>query len=184
MIGKKNIVFGLLYLVATASLGPYMIKNMFPAAGQAAQQKQKVLGPLQQIRSDGYEKDLDPVKPLVLAKMNTEAILALNQVHNAGSAIDEMKGGPHAHGNLEAVLNILAGLVLMFLAAPKGIKQAISWLFIAGAIFHSGMLYLRSFGVAWAGTLLQAGPWLVLLALLALGIASAIWLKAGVVDDD
>ena len=25
MIGKKNIIFGFLYLVATASLGPYML---------------------------------------------------------------------------------------------------------------------------------------------------------------
>ena len=72
----------------------------------------------------------------------------------------------------------------MFLAAPKGIKQAISWLFIAGAVFHSGMLYLRSFGVAWAGTLLYIGPWLVLLSLLALGIAAFIWLRPEVVKDN
>jgi hypothetical protein len=157
---------------------------MFPAAGQAAQVKQKALGALQQVKADGFEKDLEPLKPLQIAKMNADAVLALNNVHNASAPIDSIKGGPHAHGNLEAVLNILAGLVLCFLAAPKCAKQIISWLFIAGAVFHSGMLFLRSFGVAWAGTLLYAGPWLVLLALLALGIAALIWLRPEVVQDN
>ena len=93
MIGKKNIVFGLIYLVATASLGPYMIKNMFPVAGQAAAQKQKALGALQQVKADDFEKNLEPLKPLQIAKMNTGAILALNNVHNASAPIDGMKGG-------------------------------------------------------------------------------------------
>ncbi len=30
MIGKKNIVFGFLYLVLTAALGPYMVRVVYP----------------------------------------------------------------------------------------------------------------------------------------------------------
>ena len=185
MIGKKNIVFGFLYLVLTASLGPYMIINMFPTVGEAQQVKQRDVGRLQQLADNDYEDEqtMAPLTAEQLARANTQGILALNQYINAGAPIDEMKGGPHAHGNLEAVLNILAGLMLCFLAAPAAIKQLISWLFIAGAVLHSGMLYLRAFEVAWANTLLQAGPWLVLAALLVAGVSALIWLRPEPVRD-
>jgi hypothetical protein len=185
MIGKKNIVFGFLYLVATASLGPYMISQMFPDIGSAQQAKQKDVGALQQLASNEFDnpETMEPMSAKAIAKANTKGILALSLLDNARQPVDSMKGGPHAHGNLEALLNIAAGIVLCFIAAPALYKQIISWLFILGAVLHSGMLYLRAFDVTWAGTLLQAGPWLVLLALLSLGVASCLWFKGEVIKD-
>jgi len=185
MIGKKNIVFGFLYLVFTAALGPYMIKTMFPDVGQAEQAKQAALAPLQQLAQDNFEKDLEPVGPDALSKANTKGILALNQLSNAEAPIDDMKGGPHAHGNLESLLNIAAGLVLCLMAGPALVKQLISWVFILGALLHSGMLYLRAFDVAWAGKVLNtgAGPVLVLLGFVLLGLAAAVWFRGEPVRD-
>lgn len=185
MIGKKNIVFGFLYLVLTAALGPYMVVEMLPSVSDAQQVKQQDVGRLQLLADNDFEDEntMAPIAADELAKANAKGILALNLLVNASAPLDSMKGGPHAHGNLEAVLNILAGLVLCFLAAPALLKQLVSWLFIAGALLHSGSLYLLSFGQAWAGSLLQLGPWLVLLALLLAGISSLIWLQSEPVRD-
>ena len=185
MIGKKNIVFGFLYLVATAALGPYMISQMFPDVGSAQQTKQRDVGALQQLAENEFDnpETMEPMSAKEIAKANTKGILALSLLDNSRAPIDNMKGGPHAHGNLEALLNIAAGVVLCFIAAPVIVKQIISWLFILGAVLHSGMLYLRAFDIAWAGTLLNFGPWLVLLSLLAIGLAAAIWFKGELVTD-
>jgi hypothetical protein len=183
MIGKKNVVFGLIYLVFTASLGPYMILTMFPDVGAAQLEKQKTVGRLQALKQNNFEEDLDALSPEAIAKANTDGILGINKLMNAESPIDDMKGGPHAHGNLEALLNITAGLVLCFIAVAPIFKQIISWGFISAALLHSGMLYLRAFDVAWAGKLLPIGPWLVLASLFALGIAALIGFKGEAVKD-
>ncbi len=185
MIGKKNIVFGFIYLVFTAALGPYMLQTMFPDMGGAMQIKQKDVGYLQQLADGEFEnpETMDPMSAEQIAQANTRGILALSMLDNARAPINDMKGGPHAHGNLEAVLNIIAGLTLCFLAAPVLYKQIISWLFILGALLHSGMLYLRVFDIGFAGTLLNFGPWFVLLALLLMGLAAAIWLQPEPVRD-
>ena len=183
MIGKKNIVFGFLYLVLTASLGPYMIVKMFPDVGSAQLEKQAAVGRLQTLKGNNFEEELEPLKDGQIARANTDGILALNKLLNAEGPVDGMKAGPHAHGNLEALLNIVAGVVLCFIAVAPMFKQAISWIFIAGAICHSGMLYLRSFGFEWAGILLQIGPFLVLLGLLLIGIAALMGFRGEVVKD-
>ncbi len=46
MIGKKNIVFGFLFLVVTAALGPYMVTVVFPDVYQAQSAKQDKVGKL------------------------------------------------------------------------------------------------------------------------------------------
>ena len=186
MIGKKNIAFGFIYLVLTASLGPYMIVKMLPDVAEAGKNKQTHVGKIQQLKDSDFEDPatMEPLTAKQIAIANSNGILALSRLDGERSLVDDMKGGPHAHGNLEAVLNILAGLMLCFLAAPVLVKQAISWLFILGAILHSGMLYLRAFDVGFAGKLLYLGPWTVLLALLVAGIAAAIWLKPEVVRDN
>ena len=185
MIGKKNIVFGFIYLVFTAALGPYMLQTMFPDVGSAMQTKQKDVGYIQQLAANEFDnpQTMEPMTATEIGKANARAILALSLLDNARTPINDMKGGPHAHGNLEAVLNIIAGLTLCFLAAPVLFKQIISWVFILGAILHSGMLYLRAFDVGFAGKLLNFGPWFVLLGLLLMGVASLFWLKPEVVKD-
>jgi len=178
MIGKKNIVFGFLYLVLTAALGPVMILKHSPVVAGAEQIKQEKVGALQQAQASGFEVDLEKMTTEQIAKANTDALLSLSARLNAQAPIDAIKGGPHAHGNLEALLNIAVGLLLVFLAVPVLYKQIISWLFIAGALLHSGLLYLAvALESSWAQTLLGSwfgmiGPILILLGLLAAGAAA------------
>ncbi len=179
MIGKKNIVFGFLYLVCTASLGPFMV-TQFDAVEQAQMEKQAAFTRLEQFSANNFEEDLEAMSAEQIARANTAALLALNQQFNARAPIDAIKGGPHTHGNLESLLNIVVGVVLGLLTVSALFKQIISWVFIAGAILHSGMLYLAVvFQQGWAGTVLNTGigPALVLLGLLLAGIASIIGLK-------
>lgn len=187
MSGKKNIVFGFLYLVLTAALGPYMVREMLPVAGEAAQKKQQVVAKLQLLADSGWEdpETLERLDAEAIARRTAEAVLAINAQLNARAPLESMKGGPHAHGNLESLLNVAAGLVLLFLAVPRWVKEAISWIFIAGALLHSGMLYLVNFGVGWAGTVLGTGigPILILVGLLAIGLAAAVGLRPEPVRD-
>lgn len=182
MIGKKNIAFGFLYLVLTASLGPYMIVKLFPERVAVLGEKQVTVGRLQSLKTNNFEEELEPLKPEQIAKANTEGVLSLNKLIN----IDDSRGltkSAHVHGNLEALLNIAAGLALCFIAVGRLFKQIISWLFIAGAVFHSGMMLLMVNGIEWASKVLAIGPFLVLAALLLIGIATLIGFKGEVVRD-
>lgn len=183
MIGKKNVVFGFLYLILTASLGPYMVVKLLPDVRKAEVTKQQDVGRLQQLRTNDFEEQLEPLDAMQIAKANTAGILALNGLANTEQQVDAVKGGAHAHGNLEALLNVAAGLALCFIAVARWFKQLISWLFIAGAVLHSGMLYLLLLGQGWAGKLLMLGPWLVLASFLLIGIAAAIGFRGELVRD-
>ena len=174
IIGKKNIVFGFIYLALTASLGLVMV-DMYQDYGKAMQEKQTSVGRLQALKGNGFEEELEPLNAMQIAQANTDGILALNKLTNTEIAIDSIKGGPHAHGNLEALLNIAVGVVLSFLAVGVMLKQVISWLFILGTLLHSGMLYLeRVFDQAWAGTLLETGvgPIMILTGLVLIGLVA------------
>jgi hypothetical protein len=87
------------------------------------------------------------------------------------------------------LLNIVAGLLLAFVAVPVAFKQTISWLFIAGATLHSGLLYLAiGLELPLAGQLLGSwfgylGPVALLLGLLLAGVAAAIGYRATPVYD-
>ena len=177
MIGKKNIVFGFLFLVFTAGLGPYMVlmyQDQEPGSFvDSSAKKQQQVGRLQELRTNDFEEDLEELDAGAIAKANTDGVLAINQLKNAEFAIDFIKGGPHAHGNLEALLNIVVGVVLCFIAVAPLLKNIVSWMFIIGTIMHSGMLYLeRVFEISWATTLLETGigPILILAGFLFMAI--------------
>jgi hypothetical protein len=181
MSGRINIAFGFLFLVATAALGPLMVQNM-PAINDAGAAKQAAMAPLQLAAGTGFEnaETLEPMTADEIARMNAKALLALNTQLNAELPNIAIKSGPHAHGNLEALLNIAVGVVLAFLAVGRIFKLVISWVFILGTLLHSGMLYLVIvFEQGWAGTLLGTGigPILILVGLLLAGIAAAIGWK-------
>jgi len=185
MIGKKNIVFGFLFLVASASLGPWMIIEHVPGVATAQAIKQTDVGRLQSLQADDFEEDLDALSAEDIAKANTAGILALNGLVNARQPVDLIKI-PHTHGNLEALLNIAVGIVLCFLAVPVWAKQTISIVFIAGTLLHSGVMYLAVMAEqAWAATILDSGvgPALILLGLLATGIAAAVGFKGEIVKE-
>lgn len=186
MVGKKNVVFGFLYLITTAALGILMV-NMYAEFGQSMQEKQASVGRLQQLKENNFEEELEPLSAKQIAMANTDGILALNKLGNTELPIDSIKGGPHAHGNLEALLNIVVGLALGFIAVSAWLKQVISWLFILGTLLHSGMLYLgRVFDVAWAETLLGTGigPVMILAGLLIMGITAFIGFRGEIIKDN
>lgn len=189
MIGKKNIAFGFIYLAMTAVLGPVIILKHFEERQMTEIVKQEKLSALQQIATDNYKVNHEPVKSMDLAKANTEAILALSSRNSAQIPIDNIRSGPHTHGTLEALLNIATGFLLMFLAVPTWFKQVISWVFIAGTLLHSGMLYIRfGFEQIWASMFLNGlpgavGPGLVLLGLLLASIAAVIGFRATPIMD-
>lgn len=186
MIGKKNVVFGFLFLVITAALGPYMILNYMPGVGEAQGKKQESVGRLQNLKLNNFEEDLEELPADQIAKANTDGILALNTLINAEQPIDIIKGGPHAHGNLESLLNIAVGIALCFIAIPVLFKQIISWIFIIGTLLHSGASFLVAlFQMELANTILNTGigPALILLGLLLSGIAAAVGFKGEFVRD-
>ena len=190
MIGKKNIVFGFFYLALTASLGPYMIVKLYPEIAASENVKQERLGALQQAQSSNYEIDLNKMSAEQIATTSADAVLALSARLNAEQPVDSIKSGPHAHGNLEALLNIAVGILLAFLAVPVVFKQVISWTFIVGTLLHSGVLFLAAaLQLPFAAKLLAsplapAGPLLILLGLLLAGIATVMGYQAIPVKDN
>jgi hypothetical protein len=190
MIGKKNIVFGFIYLVFTAALGPYMIVSQMPAVAEAQGERQARMSELQQAAAGGFlDTELNSMSAEQIAKTNTRAILSLSASQNARNGIEAIKSGPHAHGNLEAMLNIIVGIALCFIAVPRLFKQVISWTFIAGAVMHAGLQYMAAvFQFAWAFALFNSpvavvGPVLILAGLAMMGVAAFLGFRAEPVRD-
>ena len=190
MIGKKNIVFGFFYLALTASLGPYMIVKLYPDIAANEDIKQEKFSALQQAQSSNYEVALNKMSAEQIAIASADAVLALSARLNAEEPVDAIKAGPHAHGNLEALLNIAVGILLAFLAVPVVFKQVISWTFIVGTLLHSGLLFLAvALQLPFAAALLAspiapAGPILILLGLLSAGVATLMGYQTAAVKQD
>lgn len=185
MIGKKNIVFGFIFFAFTASLGGVMV-DMYEDYGVAAGEKQTAVGRLAQLKTDGFEEELDPLNAKQIAMANTDGILSMSKLNNVEFGIDFIKGGPHAHGNLEALLNIVAGFILCFVSIAVWQKQVISWALMIGTVTHAGMMVLsRVFDLAWANVILETGigPILILASLIFMGIAVAKGLQTEIVKN-
>lgn len=185
MIGKKNIVFGFIFLTFSAALGAVMM-NMYEEYGVVSAEKQSSVGRLAQIKADGFEEELTPLNAKQIAMANTDGILSMSKLSNVEFGIDFIKGGPHAHGNLEALLNIVAGFILCFVSIAVWQKQLLSWGFILGTVLHAGMMILeRVFNLEWAGMILQTGigPILILASLFLTGLAVAIGFKTEMVKE-
>ena len=184
MIGKKNIVFGFLFFMLTAALGPLMIikGDELAAVRQDKQRALERLGQVSKSQEGGPPAELLTVGETIDA--NARAILAIDSLLEAEAGRNLIKSGPHSHGNLEALLNIVVGVVLCFVAVAPLFKQMISWLFISGAVFHSGMLYLAvMLGQGWAWQLLKLGPPLLLFGLLAMAVAVLIGFRGQIIPD-
>ena len=185
MIGKKNIVFGFIFLTFTAALGAKMV-NMYEDYGVVSGEKQLSVGRLAQLKTDGFEEELEPLNAKQIAMANTDGILSISKLNNVEFGIDFIKGGPHAHGNLEALLNIVAGFILCFVSIAVWQKQLLSWGFLVGTVLHAGMMILaRVFDMAWANIVLETGigPVLILASLFFMGVAVAVGFKNEMVKD-
>lgn len=74
-------------------------------------------------------------------------------------------------GNIDAVLNIVVGYLVCRLPFVEWLSKAVSLLMIAGALFHSGVLYLAAFGLLpRAVSLLPVGGFLIIAVMLLMGI--------------
>ena len=94
VIRKRNIVFGFVYLVVTAALGPYMVTQMLPTVAEPG--KKTAVAGLQSLASNDFVKDLEPLRADAIANSNAGTLLALAQYLNAGEVVDAVKASPHA----------------------------------------------------------------------------------------
>lgn len=188
-MSRLNIAFGFIFLALSAALGPYMLVKLHPTATQAQEARVAATGKLAEVAGANYDdpETLAPITADKLGRLATDAVLAINREINARAPIDAVRSGPHVHGNLEALLNIVVGVVMLFVSCKRAwMKQAIGWLFILGTLLHSGMLYLAIvFNQAWAGQVLGTGigPVLILLGLVLAGIAVAVGFRGEIVRD-
>jgi hypothetical protein len=172
MNGKINIVFGFIYLALTAALGPALL---VPQIGEHAKAFDTAARAVGKVRQDIQEEFMNTQNP---AQNIAPAVVGIFDYLKGERGQSSVAGGPHTHGNLEALLNIAAGLVLLTLAIPGNFKALLSLLFLAGAIFHSGMLYLGViFGMGWAFKLTAIGAVSIIAALLLTGVAAFIGIK-------
>jgi hypothetical protein len=165
--GKINVVFGFIYLFCTALIGPTLLA---PAYGEYFAANGAATGAVNSMREG--TGDTDAI---------ASAVGSTFDAMQARGKVDGLAGGPHAHGNLESLLNIAAGIVLLSFAIAKRFKMLLSLLFIIGAVFHSGMLYLGIvFGMQWALDLTLIGAISLLAAMVLTGVAVATSQREGV----
>jgi|GEM_PF-475920 len=197
MIGKKNIVFGLVFFIFTASLGIMMVNNINGDVKNQNDLRKTHVGELKTLKIDNYEKDLDKLSAADIAKASVDGVIALNNyIITRQEKVNDIKAQPHAHGNLESLLNIVIGILLGFLAVSRLFKQLISWAFILGTLLHSGMMFLStvmlhvfemtpdSVVLSAVMSLLEtgAGPVLILLGLLLTAVASIMGFRSEIVQ--
>jgi hypothetical protein len=171
MSGKVNIVFGFIYLAMTAVLGPVLL---VPGKGEIGQTFNSTVGAVERVR-EGLEAGSAPGPD---EAATGRAVVSIMDYLEADKSLGFVSNAAHAHGNLEGLLNIVAGLVILSLGVPGSYKTLLSILFIMGALLHSGMLYLAAvFGQYWATELTLVGAIAIVAALLLTGAASIFGIK-------
>ena len=83
----------------------------------------------------------------------------------AGNQLRSILRTVHAHGNLEALLNVVFGFLICRYGMNSGLSRIASVLFITGAIFHSGALYAGGLGLDIAFKLTPIGAISLVLAM-------------------
>jgi uncharacterized membrane protein YgdD (TMEM256/DUF423 family) len=116
LIGKKNILFGLCFFVATVGLGLFLAK-----VGENSEIPDQTLKMLKQA---------------------------------------------HVHGNLESLLNIIFGfLIVSYGAQSETLSKVASISLILGTLCHSGVFYLYGLGIESAMSIASVGALLVLISI-------------------
>ena len=171
MSGKINIIFGFFYLALTAVLGPAFLVPQFGDRGAAMKQASQAVAEAQTAAQAPESK----TSVAELGQKNAAALSALLEADKKQQIVGK---GAHSHGNLEALLNIVAGFIILSLAIPCNFKRLLTLLFIVGALFHSGMLYLGSvLGIGFAFKFLLIGEVALIGGLVLMGVAAAIGIK-------
>ncbi len=185
-IAKANIAFGFILFIFSASIGPYMAAKFVDQNSERSSAQTAMvgaMGKIQSLKTNEFKGELDD-KPELL---NVGTVLA-DGIVKTGADINARKKAAavktaHAHGNLESLLNITVGLVLMFMAGPAIARLIIGSLFIFGALLHSGLMYIVFYPPfnqpGWAMSLFQLGigPILLITGLASMAVATILWLK-------
>lgn len=148
---NKNVLSGLLLFSLSILIGPWLMfsfakDKLAPAQMAMFTEARSLQGALAEVEGAGDEA----AKAAATDKVAVAA---------GKTTIEQMKFGgvesrwgnfkfAHAHGNLEGILNILMGLVLLNLAIAVKFREVISWLFIAGSWGHAGFFMAGNFLVS------------------------------------
>ena len=162
--GKINVIFGFIFFASTAVLGPAVL---IPGKGEVrATAGEAMVEAVEEAREGGADEGV------AAAVAIADFMAAEKKVGSIGSAV-------HAHGNLESLLNIVVGFILISLCIPYKYKKLISVVFITGAVFHSGMLYLGIvFKQYWAFNFTIVGAVAIVAGLLMMAGACIVGLKS------
>ena len=167
--GKLNVVFGFIFFATTAVLGPAVL---IPGKGELRPLKADAAAAVEKVRAGGSPED------------TAAAVVATADYTAADAKVSSIGGTAHAHGNLESMLNIVAGFILISLCIPYNYKRVISVVLLLGVVCHSGMLYLGIvFGQSWAFKLTNFGAVCIVAGLLMMGGACIAGLGSECGDD-
>lgn len=179
---NKNVLSGLLLFSVSILIGPWLMmsfaKDQLGPAGMAVFTEARGLqGALAEVEGAGDEvaKAAATEKVAVAAGKTTIEQIIYGQVESRWGNFKFS----HAHGNLEGILNILMGFVLIQLAIAAKFREVISWLFIVGSWTHAGFFIAGNFLVSvnpgigrfflvngkYGGVLLILALWLTVVAL-------------------
>jgi len=178
---KRNIVAGLLLLSLTILIGPYMMRGLQQEEEQIAARTE-----LQEAFS-GLKATQEALgQPTPGATLSGESVAAFAAASrraaraHANFGFAQNRGDnltmTHAHGVLQGMLNILAGLFLAHLAVGRWVRVGISWGLIAGSWLMVGSLLIGNLwwqpalkGIIWGGTVLIMALYGLTLAVLVRG---------------
>jgi hypothetical protein len=173
---KKNVISGLLLFSISVLLGPYMMEVVSKdVLTPITTQNYRIVGGINKALA-AYEEIEDP---LALAASSDEIGVEAGKAAVASLKLKEAEWQwgnvvfSHAHGNLEGLLNIAAGLVLAQLIIPALFREVISWLLILGSWGHAGLFIvaniwfpqLLSYWI-YGGALLILGLWALTIAVI------------------
>lgn len=169
MNGKINIIFGFFYLAVTAVIGPVLLVPHLGSNIKNLNETSRIVAKVQEGVQNDFKGIDNPDKLIAPAVVSIFDYLKTQKPSGKGA---------HSHGNLEALLNIIAGFILLTLAIPSNFKALLSILFLIGTIFHSGMLYLGGvFGMRWAYNFTLIGEIAIIAGLVLAGVACIIGIK-------
>ena len=178
---KRNIVAGLLLLSVAILLGPYMMRGLGQEEAQveARDELQQAFAELktaqEALGQPAPGEFLDGESVADFAAASRRAARAHANFGFAQNRGDNLRM-THAHGVLQGMLNILAGLFLARLAVGRWTRFAISWGLIVGSWLMVGSLLIGNLwwqsalsGIIWGGTVLILALYGLTFAVLARG---------------
>lgn len=178
---RRNVIAGLLLISATILIGPYMMRGLPQEAEQVNASKElseafaalKVADESLQVRAvdptPGSELDDQLIGEFAAA--SRRAARAHVNYAFAQYRRDNLRM-THAHGILQGMLNILAGLLISHLALGRVPRLLVSWGLIVGPVLMVGGLLVGNLWWQTALKLILPGGVILILAVFGLTLAA------------